>query len=59
MLNAVEGAIMAQLTGNMAKYSVGNQSFEKLPISELREMRKDLRRRIGRSKDSGRRVAGV
>jgi len=59
MLEAVRAAIMAQLTGNVAKYAVGNQSFEKLPLAELRQMRKELEQRIGRSSDDGRRVAEV
>jgi hypothetical protein len=59
MLNAVKAAIMAQLTGNVAKYSMGNQTFEKLPLADLRQMRKDLERTIAQSKDTGRRVAEV
>jgi hypothetical protein len=39
MLTAVKGAITAQLSANVAKYTVGNQSFEKLPLSELRQVR--------------------
>lgn len=59
MLDAVEAAIMAQVTGNVTRYSVGSQSFEKLPLDELVKMRKDLKRQINRRKDSGVRLAGL
>jgi hypothetical protein len=59
MLDAVNAAIMASLTGNMAKYSVGNQSYEKLPLSELRAIKRELQSRIARRKDDGCRVAEV
>ena len=54
-------AIAARLRGDVARYSIGDRSLEKIDLSELRRMRAALREKIARRKRGGglKRIAHV
>lgn len=54
-------AIAARLRGDVARYSIGDRSLEKIDLAELRRMRAALREKIARRKRGGglKRIAHV
>jgi len=52
MLENIEIAINALMTGGAVQsYSIGGRSVQKIPLSELQRMRKDLKDEIAARKD--------
>lgn len=53
LLNQVEAAIEALLTGGATSYSIGNRSVTKIDLSSLFEQRRQLQWEVQRSQPGG------
>ena len=58
-VNAIDAAILALVTGKIASYTVGGQTFTYQTLPDLRRIREFYARLAARGSDSGRRVAEV
>lgn len=57
LLNQVEAAIQALLTGGASSYSIGNRSVTKLDLDDLFAQRRTLQNEIARASGASFRVA--
>ena len=58
-MDAIDAAILALVTGKIASYSVGGQTFTYQTLDELKKTRAYYARLTARASDDGRRVAEV
>ena len=58
MLDAVNAAIYARLTGGaVASYTISGRNIQYIPLSELKEMKKELQAQLASEKGSARTYA--
>lgn len=52
-LDAVQATIHAIVTGGVSSYSINGRKLDALPLSELRQMERELKLEIARKKSGG------
>ena len=59
IVDAIDTAILALVTGRIQSYSVGGQTFTYQTLDELKQARAYYARLVARGSDDGRRVAEI
>jgi len=57
LLDAIDTALEALLTGGLQSYTIGSQTFNKADLDTLGRLRGIYASKVARGSDSGRRVA--